>query len=146
MHCSTSLHKVMMQKFQSHPSINALPLIRNLVSVAPGQPQCLKHSSPNQCFPAFLEGPQGIARPDGFSNPPPRLVVSLLSGICPSRHAQMLSTEGVVVVLIPEPFSRVCSVLQKSGFTQCYVEACCPFFKTKPKNPPEEPHFSCWYL
>lgn len=70
MHCSTSLHKVMMQKFQSHPSINVPPLIRNLVLVAPGQLKCSRRSFPNQCFPAFLEGPQGIARPDGFSNPP----------------------------------------------------------------------------
>lgn len=126
MHCSTSLHKVMMQKFQSHPSINVSPLIRNLVLVAPGQPQCSKLSFPNQCFPAFLEGPQGIARPDGFSNPP-WLVVSILWGTFPARHAQMLSMEGFVV-LIPEPLSRVYSVLQKSSFTQCYVEACCLFF------------------
>lgn len=127
MHCGTSLHKIMMQKCQSHPSINVSPLIRNLVLVAPGQPQCSKHSFPNQCFPAFLESPQGIARPDGFSNPP-WLVVSLLWSTFPARHAQMLSTEGVVV-LIPELLSWVYSVLQKGGFTQCYVETCCLFFQ-----------------
>lgn len=102
MHCSTSLHKVMMQKFQSHPSINVSPLIRNLVLVALGQPQCPKHSIPNiNAFQLFLRVPKALPGLMGFLTPP-RLIGSLLWGTFPARHAQMLSTEGVVV-LIPEP-------------------------------------------